>query len=315
MKQALLFPGQGAQYVGMGKTLIENFPIAKTLFQAADDLLKIPLSRYCLEGPEDKLNETQICQPAILVHSIAVWNVIQQETDAWKSQAVCGLSLGEYSALVAASVLDFPSALQLVRQRGQYMQEACDLLPSKMATILGLTQEQLTQVVEKASQEKGLVQIANILAETQIAISGKSEPLDYACELAKNAGASKIFPLKVAGAFHSELMKPAQEKLNQAIRKTPMSPANTPVISNVSAKETLEITQIQNNLMQQLTRPVLWFQSMQHLLAQGYDSFLELGPGSVLTSILKRMDRKARRTNLEDAPSVKTWLEQVRSSG
>ncbi|MEK7484003.1 MAG: ACP S-malonyltransferase [Planctomycetota bacterium] len=314
MKQALLFPGQGAQYVGMGKNLIENFSVAATLFQNAEDLLKIPLTRYCLDGPEEKLSETQICQPAILVHSIAVWKVIQQETDAWKSQSVCGLSLGEYSALVVAGVLDFSAALELVRQRGQYMQEACDLVPSKMATIVGLTQEQLTKVVQQASQEKGLVQIANILAETQIAISGKGEPLDFACELAKSAGASKIFPLKVAGAFHSELMKPAQEKLNQAIQKTKMNPASIPVISNVSAKETSTVAQIQENLMQQLTCPVLWFQSMQYLLAQGYESFLELGPGSVLTGVLKRMNRTARRTNLEDAPSVKTWLEQLRTT-
>lgn len=313
MKQALLFPGQGAQYVGMGKTLLENFPIARTVFEEADDLLKVPLTQYCLEGPEEKLNETHICQPAILVHSLALWKVIQNEGIALPAQAVCGLSLGEYSALVAASVLDFPSALDLVRKRGQYMQEACDLVPSKMATILGLSQEVLTPLVEKAAQEKGVVQIANILAETQIAISGKADALDYACKLAEEAGASRIFPLKVAGAFHSALMEPAQAKLNQAIEKTVMHEAKIPVICNVSAEETSEVTLLKNNLMQQLTKPVLWFQSMQFLIAQGYDSFVELGPGSVLTGILKRMARQAKRVNLEDAASLQNWLNTQKS--
>jgi [acyl-carrier-protein] S-malonyltransferase len=310
MKYALLFPGQGAQYVGMGKTLIETFPLARSLFEEASDLLGIPLIRYCLEGPEDILNQTDTCQPAIYVQSVALLKILEAEKGLPPATAVAGLSLGEYSALYAAGVFSFQAGLALVQKRGRYMQEACEIEPSGMATILGLTEEELAPVVAEVQKSEGTLQQANFLAERQIALSGRLQAVQIACEKAKAMGA-KIFPLKVAGAFHSPLMKPARERLAQALQNTPLQPAKIPVLSNVTAYPLTDPLEIRQRLIEQLTEPVRWFQSLQYLLSQNFSTFIEIGPGNVLTGILKRIARQTRRENLDDALSVQTWLSSL----
>ena len=301
MKTALLFPGQGAQHVGMGKALCERYPQAKAVFQQADEALDFALSRVCFEGPEDELNRTDVCQPAILVHSWAVFEVLRA-SDAGKALldragVAAGLSLGEYSALAAAGALSWPDAARLVRARGRYMQEACELTPSTMATIIGLDDEAVAAVVEKAG-ERGVVVAANFNAPGQVAVSGELDAVQAAMAIAKEAGAKLTVQLAVAGAFHSPLMEPARERLAAEIEATTFKVPAFGVIANVDATEHREPAQLKANLLKQLTSPVLWAKSMQRLVAEGYDEFIELGPGSVLTGLLKRVARKAKRISI-----------------
>lgn len=305
MKTALLFPGQGAQHVGMGRELCERYPQAQAVFAQADEALGFDLSRVCFEGPEDELNRTDICQPAILVHSWAVVEVLRaNETGRAlldRAGVAAGLSLGEYSALAAAGALRWPDAARLVRARGRYMQDACDLKPSTMASIIGLDDDAIAGVVAKAA-ESGIVVAANFNAPGQVAVSGEIKAVEAAMEIAKEAGAKITKQLAVAGAFHSPLMEPARERLAAEIEAALFSEPALAVIANVDAAEHREPTELKANLLKQLTAPVLWAKSMQALAAAGYDEFIELGPGNVLAGLLKRVARKARRTSI-GAPS------------
>lgn len=310
-KTALLFPGQGAQHIGMGKDLCETYPRALEVFARADELLGFALSRVCFEGPESELNRTDVSQPAILVHSWAVIQVLKT-TDKGREllargQVAAGLSLGEYSALAAAGALGWEDACRLVRKRGQYMQQACDLKPSTMASIVGLDDEALEAAIAPA-RDKGVVVLANFNAPGQVAISGETAAVQEAMALAKAAGAKLTVPLAVAGAFHSPLMEPARERLAAEIETTTFNSPNIGVIANVDATEHRDPAMLKANLVQQLTAPVLWAKSMQKLVEQGYDEFIELGPGTVLAGLLKRVAKSATRTSIGKTTEVAAAL-------
>jgi [acyl-carrier-protein] S-malonyltransferase len=306
-KTALLFPGQGAQYVGMGKDLCEAYPQAKAVFDKADELLGFELSKICFEGPESELNRTDVSQPAILVHSWAVVEVLRAHTKGAEllkqGRVAAGLSLGEYSALAAAGAIAWEDACKLVRKRGQFMQEACDATPSTMASIVGLDDDALAQAIAPA-KEVGVVVLANFNAPGQVAISGEVAAVEKAMELAKAAGAKLTVPLSVAGAFHSPLMEPARERLAAEIETTTFEAPAVGVIANVDAREHRDPASLRANLVKQLTAPVLWAESMQSLVDQEYTDFIELGPGNVLAGLLKRTARRANRTSIGKAEDL-----------
>ncbi|MCK6439596.1 MAG: ACP S-malonyltransferase [Planctomycetes bacterium] len=307
-KTALLFPGQGAQAVGMGKDLAAAYPKAADVFKRADQILDMSLSRICFEGPQEELNRTDISQPAILAHSWAVVEVLREHGPGRAlldgANACAGLSLGEYSALAAAGSIAWEDALKLVRARGQYMQQACDASPSTMASILGLEEDKLGEVCKRASV-KGVCVMANFNAEGQIVIAGTKEAVALACSLAKDAGARRCIELQVAGAFHSPLMKPAEDKLSAEIARVKFSDPRIPVITNVTAKPVTSAAEAKKNLVSQLTSPVRWAASMQHLVNEGYGTFAELGPGNVLAGLLKRAAKDAKLLSIGTAESVK----------
>ena len=310
-KTALLFPGQGAQYVGMGKDLAEKYPEAKAVFGKADELLGFELSKICFEGPDTELNRTDVSQPAILTHSWAVFAAMQA-TEKGRSliegaTVTAGLSLGEYSALAAAGAMAWEDAVKLVRARGKYMQEACDAKPSSMASIVGLDDGKLAEAI-KPAEAKGVVVLANFNAPGQVAISGEVEAVEEAMRLAKEAGAKLTMPLTVAGAFHSPLMQPAEERLASEIQTTTFSAPRVGVVANVDAVEHSDPATLKSNLVKQLTSPVRWASSMQKLADAGYDNFVELGPGNVLAGLLKRVARSATRTSVGKVEEIESIL-------
>ncbi|MCC6572943.1 MAG: ACP S-malonyltransferase [Planctomycetes bacterium] len=309
-KTALLFPGQGAQFVGMGKDLAEAFPAAKAVFAQADKLLDFPLSRVCFEGPEADLNKTDVSQPAILAHSWAVFEVLKSTEKGRalidRGLVAAGLSLGEYSALAAAGAMSWADALKLVRARGRYMQEACVIKPSTMASIVGLDDDKLEAAVAPA-RALGVCVLANFNAPGQVAISGEKPAIEEAMKLAKAAGAKLIAPLAVAGAFHSPLMEPARERLAKEIDATKFSVPRIGVVANVDAAESRDPAVLKQNLVRQLTVPVLWAKSMQKLVDQGYDEFVEIGPGTVLAGLLKRTAKTAARLSLGKPDDLKAF--------
>lgn len=309
-KTALLFPGQGAQYVGMGKDLCEAYPRARECFEAAEKALGFALSKVCFEGPEADLNRTDVSQPAILVHSWAVVEVLNTLDKGRalieRAKIAAGLSLGEYSALAAAGAMSWLDAAKLVRARGRYMQAACDVKPSTMASIVGLEDDKLEAAIAPA-RAQGVCVLANFNAPGQVAISGDKAAVEEAMKLAKAAGAKLTVPLAVAGAFHSPLMEPARMKLAAEIETTQFHAPRIGVVCNVDAKETLTPAQLKTNLVKQLTAPVLWAKSMQALVDQGYDEFVELGPGTVLAGLLKRTAKSAARSSVGKADELKAF--------
>lgn len=300
-KTALLFPGQGAQYVGMGKDLAEKHAQARAVFARADEALGFALSRVCFEGPKEELDRTDVSQPAILVHSWAVVEVLKSTEKGsallGRAAVAAGLSLGEYSALAAAGAMAWEDAARLVRARGRYMQEACDAKPSTMASIVGLDDDKLAEAI-KPAQARGIVVLANFNSPGQVAISGEKAAVEEAMALAKAAGAKLCVPLSVAGAFHSPLMEPARERLAREIEATHFTAPRLGVLANVDAAEHRDPAQLKKNLVQQLTAPVRWAAGMQKLVDAGYDEFVELGPGNVLAGLLKRTARSAARLSL-----------------
>ena len=292
MKAAFLFPGQGAQYVGMGLELVQESPAARAVFERADDILGMRISRICFEGPESDLQRTDISQPAILVHSLATLAFFQQRLgDEFPGcQAAAGLSLGEYAALSAAGTLEFEHALRLVRRRGELMQRACEMYPSGMASIIGLDRDMVEALCTEAS-EKGVISVCNLNAPGQVAVGGELPALHVAMEIAKQRGASRVIPLKVAGGFHTRLMKPAEEALAEEIRNTPFQKPRFPIVANMSARYVEDPEEIRKSLIRQLTSPVLWVDSMQLLIQDGFSKFFEIGPGNVLIGLMRRIDR------------------------
>ncbi|MFH1422901.1 MAG: ACP S-malonyltransferase [Planctomycetota bacterium] len=289
MKEAILFPGQGSQFVGMGKDLYNNYDYVRKIYSDADKILGFELSKICFEGPEDTLTTTRISQPAILVTSIAALEVFRRTAGRNNSvYATCGLSLGEYTALVFAGSLTFEEALKLVERRGTFMQEACDAKPSGMISVIGLTFDKIEEIVRKTA-EKGVVSAANYNSPIQVAVSGDNTALEEATRLAKEAGAKRVLPLKVAGAFHSALMTPAAQKLQPFINEAKFRKPEIKFISNVTGKFALTEEEIRNNLIAQVDHSVLWSQSMELLIAEGVQKFYEVGPGNVLSGLLKRI--------------------------
>jgi [acyl-carrier-protein] S-malonyltransferase len=296
MKTALLFPGQGAQFVGMGSKLCNEEPKARELYEWANHILGFNLSKVIFEGPEEELNKTNICQPAILVTTLVKFVLMKEKGELPDWSCSAGLSLGEYSALVAAEALSFEVAVRLVERRGTFMQEDCDKTRGAMASIIGLPKEKIKEV---CSSVKGIVGIANLNSPEQIAISGEYDAVMKACELLKEAGTRKIIPLKVAGAFHSPLMKSAEEKLTVEFQKVDIKTPIKDVIANFSGDYSKTAEQIKTNLSRQISNPVLWTNSMQKLIDDGYTTFCEIGPGKVLTGLIKRINDKITTVNYE----------------
>ncbi|ADQ18163.1 (Acyl-carrier-protein) S-malonyltransferase [Leadbetterella byssophila DSM 17132] len=284
--KAYVFPGQGAQFSGMGKDLYENSARAKELFDSANEILGFDITRIMFEGTEEELRQTNVTQPAVFLHS-----VIQAATiEDFHPDMVAGHSLGEFSALVAAGALAFEDALRLVAKRAEAMQKACELTPSTMAAVLNLSDEKVEEVVEGISKETGEVVVAaNYNCPGQLVISGTVEGINIAVERMKEAGAKRALVLAVGGAFHSPLMEPAREELAQAIKETKFNTPTCPIYQNVNAKPSTDVEVIKENLIAQLTAPVRWTQSVQNMVADGATTFVECGPGKVLQGLVKKI--------------------------
>jgi [acyl-carrier-protein] S-malonyltransferase len=286
-KWALVFPGQGSQFVGMGRDLCERFPAARRVFEEADAVLGFSLTRLCFEGPEAELTDTWNAQPAILTMSAACLTVVQERAPGrWKPSLVAGHSLGEYTALWAAGVLDFASALRLVRERGRLMKEAGECQPGAMAAVLGMPTGPLREVCAQV----GEVWVANDNSPGQVVVSGKKDALEEALQLAKERGAKRAIPLAVSIASHSPLMTSAAESLAVTIGKLTLSPAVPPVVANVTAAPVTEPADVRLELIRQLTSPVRWVESVQYMIAQGVRSFVEIGPKNVLSRLINQID-------------------------
>jgi len=285
MSTAYVFPGQGAQFPGMGKDLYENNAEAKALFDKADEVLGFSLSAIMFEGTAEELKETKVTQPAIFSLSVIMAKLLGED---FKPTMVAGHSLGEFSALTAVGALDFESALKLVSARAMAMQKACEMKPSTMAAILGLTDEQVENICESTS---GVVVAANYNCPGQLVISGEIEAIEAACEAAKEAGARRALVLPVGGAFHSPMMEPARAELAAAIESTEFHTPLCPVVQNSVAEAISDPAQIKQNLIDQLTAPVKWTQSVQQMIASGVTNYVECGPGKTLQGLVKKIDR------------------------
>jgi [acyl-carrier-protein] S-malonyltransferase len=304
--RAFVFPGQGAQSVGMGRDLYVASPAARAIFELADATLGFALTRLCFEGPEEALTATENAQPALLTVSAALLASLADSVDVSsvvgrRSSVVAGHSLGEYSALVAAGAIDIPTALRLVRRRGELMSEARE---GGMAAIIGIDEVLLEQICREASAEDAPVVIANYNSPGQLVISGASTAVERACALAKERGAKRALPLKVSAAFHSPLMRAAAEGLSAAVAQAAIVDARTLVISNVTAEPLTQADAIRRELIAQVTSPVRWIASVQRMSAAGVDTFVEIGPGSVLTGLIKRIAPDARLANVSDLASA-----------
>ncbi|NOX90130.1 MAG: ACP S-malonyltransferase [Calditrichaeota bacterium] len=289
MKIGFIFPGQASQFVGMGKDLYDSFETAQKLFDRANEIVGFDLKKACFEGPEEELKKTHITQPAIFVHSIVVTQLIKENN--LQPDGVAGHSLGEYSALVAAESITFEEGLRLVRKRGQLMYESGQNRPGTMAALIGLNEEQVNELCDRL-KDKGIIQPANFNSPGQIAISGEVPVIKEAVELAKQMGAKKAVELVVSGAFHSPLMDQARTGLQEALEKTDIRDAKFPLYSNVTAKPVKKKEDIRALLYRQLTSPVLWQKSMENMISDGFTQFYEIGPGKVLTGLLKRINRQ-----------------------
>lgn len=303
----LLFPGQGSQFVGMGKDLSDRFPEARATFEEADEALGIGLSRICWDGPDTELTLTQNAQPAILVHSIATWRVLQARRPAVLAGA--GHSLGEFSAYVAAESLAFADAVRTVRVRGELMFRSGTERPGTMAAVLGLDDAATETVCHEATTSAdGVVVAANFNAPGQIVISGDVEAVRRASELARTAGAKRVLPLSVSGAFHSPLMQVAERGLREQLDRVEIRDPLFPVVSNVTASAVSDAVEAKRLLVEQLTSPVRWVASVQTMLDLGCSRFVELGPGSVLAGLVRRVDRSAAARSLGTADELESFL-------
>lgn len=302
-KVAYIFPGQGSQVVGMGADLFQSSPEARATFEEADEVLGFPLSRLCFEGPDKELRKTVNAQPAILTVSVACLKVASEVKELPVPAFVTGHSLGEYTALVAADVLDFADALKLVWERGRLMQEAGELYPGGMAAVIGFDRDLLKEVC----QETGVV-IANINSPTQIVISGAKENLAKAMDIAKIKGARRVVPLDVSGAFHSALMKPAAEGMAQALPEVSLRQPKIPIVANSTAQPLSSANSVRDELLRQLLNPILWQPSIEYAIKTGVSTFLEFGPGRVLTGLVKRIDKKVKTVNVSGVTSIENLV-------
>ena len=305
-KTALLFAGQGAQKVGMGKDWAEQLPTARSLFDRANDVLGYDLADLCFHGPEAELTKTEHAQPAIFLAGWVACQLLKEQVPALSFEATAGLSLGEFTALAAAGAMTFEDGLRLVCQRGRFMQEACELTHGSMAAVIGLDEPHTRAVCAEAG-----VELANLNCPGQLVISGEAAQIARACELAKAKGARKAMPLPVAGAYHSRLMASAKLKLDDALAGIALASPLVPVISNVTAQPHAAPHQVRALLVEQVTSSVRWEESMRYLLAQGFTRFIELGPGTALSGFLKRIDERNQRLNVADLASLEATVKAL----
>jgi len=305
-KTALLFAGQGAQVVGMGRDLAGNSPSAQAWFDRANATLGYDLAAICFGGPDSELTKTEHAQPGIFLVSWAAFQLLKERLPSLSFQAAAGLSLGEFTALTAANVMSFEVGLKLVRQRGRFMQEACEVTSGGMAAVIGLD-EALTREV---CAETGVV-LANLNCPGQLVISGEADKIAAACELARAKGARRAVPLPVAGAYHSPLMAGAQARLRAELERITLNPPILSVISNVTARPHESAEAIRARLVEQVTASVRWEESMRYLLGQGFTRFVELGPGTALSGFMKRIDKNAQMLNVADVASLENTVKAL----
>lgn len=307
-KTAFLFPGQASQYAGMGRDLAEHFPESREVFEEADAALGFALSKLCFEGPEDALKLTENTQPAILTVSVAAFRALEKR--GLIPDIVAGHSLGEYSALVAAGSLEFSAAVKLVRARGRYMQEAVPAGEGAMAAILGMSPADVAEVCRKAA-DGDVVSPANLNSPEQVVISGSAAGIKRAIEIASQSGAKRAVMLPVSAPFHCVLMAPAQERLEPNLRAAAFGPLRFPLVTNVDASEVTSGEEARNALVRQVTAPVRWLDSMREMLDEGATVFVEVGPGKVLSGLLRQIDRSVRCLNVEDSGSLQATLDKI----
>ncbi len=303
-KRAVLFPGQGSQYVGMASDFRQNSNVAKEILEQSEDILGFKISDIMFNGPKEELQQTQITQPAIFIHSSIIWKILNNLNLA---EGFAGHSLGEYTAVMAANSLSFEEALMLVKNRGEAMAGAGKIQPGTMAAVIGLQKETVEEICNQASSE-GIVTPANFNSPGQIVISGSLEGVRKAVELSKEAGAKLARLLPVSGAFHSPLMESAQEKLLEALNSVNFKDAEVPIFANVSASPVKSGEEIKNLLIKQLYSPVLWEETIKNMIADGFTDFVEIGPGKVLQGLVKRIDRTVNITGIDKFEDLEAFL-------
>lgn len=298
-KTALLFAGQGSQTVGMGRDLCDRFEVCRNLFAQANEVLSRDLRSICFDGPEGVLTQTDNAQPGIYLASLACLMVMKSQRPDFQVDAVAGLSLGEFSALTAAGVMSFEDGLRVVQSRGRFMQEACDTTGGGMASVIGMDEAPLAEVCREAD-----VDVANLNCPGQIVISGEKDKVAKAIELAKSRGAKRAIPLQVAGAYHSRLMTSAQTKFAVTLGAISLNEPKMPIVHNVTARPAGRVEEIKELLIRQVTSSVRWTESMQWLIGQGFTRFIELGPGNVLSGLMRRINKDVEMLNVCDCASL-----------